>query len=313
MKLKDLRFETLDLRKLFILISICLTSHICSAQELNCQVNITTQLSGADAVRIFGTSMTTQVRDFMNNYRFTTDKFEQNERIDCAVTINVTTDNGSGNYQGTISITARRPIFKAGIYTPLLDFMDRSFTFSYVEQQPMDFTLQGFTTNLTSVLGYYAYVILALDYDSFSLLGGTDMWKKAQIIVNNAQSATEPGWVTDNVNPFRNRYAFVDNIMNPMFQPLRESFYTYHRKGMDAMYDKVEDGRAAIMLALDNIREVHKNRPASYNVQVFFEAKNMEIVNIFQKATAEEKTQVLTILSEIDPANTTIYSKITSP
>ncbi|HEX7415410.1 MAG TPA: DUF4835 family protein, partial [Bacteroidia bacterium] len=218
------------------------------SQELNCQVNITTQLSGADAVRIFGTTMQTQVRDFMNNYRFTTDKFEQQERIDCAVTINVTTDNGSGNYQGTISITARRPIFKAGINTPLFDFMDKTFTFSYVEQQPMDFTLQGFTTNLTSVLGYYAYVILALDYDSFSLLGGTDMWKKAQIIVNNAQSATEPGWQSSD-NSFRNRYTFIDNIMSPMFQPLRESMFTYHRKGMDMMYDKVEDGRAAIMLA----------------------------------------------------------------
>ncbi|HEX7415305.1 MAG TPA: DUF4835 family protein, partial [Bacteroidia bacterium] len=160
--------------------------------------------------------------------------------------------------------------------------------------------------------GYYAYVILALDYDSFSLLGGTDMWKKAQIIVNNAQSATEPGWQSSD-NSFKNRYTFINNIMSPMFQPLRESMFTYHRKGMDMMYDKVEDGRAAIMQALDNIREVHKNRPASYNVQVFFEAKNMEIVNIFQKATTEEKTQVLTILNEIDPANTTIYSKITSP
>ena len=282
------------------------------AQELNCQVTITTQLQGADNARIFGTTMQRQVYDFMNNYRFTTDKFEQNERIDCEVSINVTSDLGSGNYQGTISLTSRRPIFKAGISSTLFDFMDKSFTFSYTEGQPFDFNLQGFSTNLTSVLGYYAYVILALDYDSYSLLGGTDMWKKAQIIVNNAQTATEPGWQSSD-NSFKNRYTFVDNILNNMFQPLRESIYTYHRKGMDQMYDKIEDARAAIIQSLDNINEVHKNRPASYNVQVFFESKNLEIVNIFKKATNEEKNKVIGILQVIDPANTTIYSQITAP
>ncbi|HKC68995.1 MAG TPA: DUF4835 family protein, partial [Bacteroidia bacterium] len=178
------------------LLVLCLSLFIntSKAQELNCQVSITTQLQGADNARIFGTTMQTQVRDFMNNYRFTNDKFEQNERIDCQIIINVTTDNGGGSYQGTISISSRRPVYKAGYNSTVFDYMDKSFTFNYTEGQPMDFNLQGFSTNLTSVLGYYAYVILAIDYDSFSLLGGTDMWKKAQTVVNNAQGATEPGW-----------------------------------------------------------------------------------------------------------------------
>ena len=294
----------------YLLLCISLLAfHYSSAQELNCQVNITTQLQGADNLRIFGTSMQKQVYDFMNNYRFTNDKFETNERIDCELGINVTTDLGSGTYQGTITILARRPIFKAGINSTTFDFQDKLFTFTYVEGQPFDFNLQGFSTNLTSVLGYYAYVILATDYDSFSLLGGTDLWKKAQIIVNNAQTATETGWQSSD-NDFRNRYVYIDNILSPMFQPLRESMFTYHRKGMDQMYDKVEDARAAILQAITNINEVHKNRPGSYNVQTFFEAKNQEIVNIFQGATNEEKTQVLQILGVIDAANTTIYSKI---
>jgi hypothetical protein len=294
------------------LLALCLVLYInkAQAQELNCQVNITTQLQGADNLRIFGTSMQTQVRDFMNNYRFTSDKFEQNERIDCQVVINVTSDLGSGTYQGTISLSSRRPVFKAGYNSTVFDFMDKLFTFNYSEGQPMDFNLQGFSTNLTSVLAYYAYVMLAIDYDSFSLLGGTDMWKKAQTIVNNAQSATEPGWQSSD-NSFKNRYVYIDNILNPMFQPLRETMFTYHRKGLDVMYDNMETGRAAVLQAINNINEVHKNRPGSYNVQVFFESKNQEIVNIFKGATTEEKTQILQILATVDAANTTIYSAIT--
>ena len=303
--IKQIYIFTLILNGLFI-------ANYCYSQEFTCQVNVdASQLSGATNQAIFA-DMKSRVNDFMNNYRFTNDKFEQNERIDCAINIIVSSDLGSGTYQGTLQLDSERPMFQAGIRTPLLDFDDKLFTFTYVQGQPFDFNLQGFSSNLTSVLGYYAYVMLALDYDSFSLLGGTDFWKKAQTIVNNAQTATEPGWQSGD-NSFRNRYTYVDNMLSAMFQPLRESMYTYHRKGMDIMYDKPEDGRAAIIQALDNIREVHKNRPASYNVQIFFEAKNLEIVNIFQKATPEEKTKVLAILSEIDPANNTIYSRITSP
>jgi hypothetical protein len=278
------------------------------SQEFNAQVDVTTQLQGADPIRIFA-SLKRQVYGFMSNYRFTKDKFEQNERLDCDILINVTTDLGSGTYQGTIAVQSRRPVFKAGYNSPLFNFQDKLFTFTYLEGQPFDFNLQGFSSNLTSVLAYYAYIMLATDYDSFSLLGGTDLYKTAQIIVNNAQTATEPGWQSSD-NDFKNRYSYIDNLMSAMFQPLRESMFTYHRKGLDQMYDKLEDARAAVLQAINNINEVHKNRPASYNVQTFFEAKNQEIVNIFQGATNEEKTQVIQILGVIDPANTTIYSKI---
>jgi hypothetical protein len=284
------------------------------AQELNCQVLVdASQLSGAANQAIFA-ALKGQVNEFINNYRFTNDKFEQNEKIDCQVNIVVSQDLGSGLYQGTLELDSERPIFQAGYRSPLLDFDDKSFTFTYIQGQPFDFNLQGFSSTLTSVLAYYAYVMLALDYDSYSLLGGTDLWKKAQIVVQNAQSASPAeliGWQSSD-NSFRNRYVYIDNMLSPMFQPLRESMYTYHRKGMDIMYDKPEDGRTAIMQALDNLNEVAKNRPGSYNMQIFFEAKNREIVNIFKNATPEEKTKVLGILAGIDAANTTIYSQITS-
>lgn len=228
------------------------------AQELNCQVLVTSaQLSGADNQKIFA-AMQVQVNDFLNNYRFTKDKFEINEKIDCEVTINVSTDLGSGNYQGTIQVLSRRPIFKAGVNTTLLDLQDKLFQFNYNMGQPMIFSLQGFDSNLTSILAFYAYVIIATDYDSFSLLGGTEYWKNAQTIVNNAQGATETGWQYSD-NGLKNRYVYIDNLMNSMFQPLRETMYTYHRKGMDMMYDNLDAARATVYQALNNINEVHKN------------------------------------------------------
>ncbi|MEO8762442.1 MAG: DUF4835 family protein [Bacteroidia bacterium] len=283
------------------------------AQELNCQVLVTSaQLSGADNLKVFA-AMQVQVNDFMNNYRFTKDKFEVNEKIDCEVTINVSTDLGSGAYQGTIQVLSRRPIFKAGINSTLLDMQDKQFQFTYNMGQSMIFSLQSFDSNLTSVLAYYAYVIIATDYDSFSLLGGTEFWKNAQTITNNAQSATEPGWLYAD-NGLKNRYIYIDNLMNPLFQPLRETMYNYHRKGMDMMYDNLDGARAAVFQALSNINEVSKSRPGSYNVQTFFEAKNQEIVQIFQSSTnTDEKNQLITLLGNIDAANTTIYSKIISP
>lgn len=279
------------------------------AQELNCQVEVVTTQLGANAQSIF-TSFKRQVYDFMNNYRFTRDKFENNERIECSILINVSADNGDGTYVGQITVQSRRPVFKANYNTPLYNHQDKQFTFAYLENQPFDFNLQGFSSNLTSVLGFYAYVIIAHDYDSFSLLGGTEMWRNAQTIVNNAATSGADGWALSTSTP-NNRYSYLDNMISTLFQPLRESMYTYHRKGLDQMYDKPDDGRAQVLAAINNINEVHKNRPASFPVQVFFETKNQEIVNIFQGSSSnEEKNQVIQILGTIDPANSTIYSKI---
>ncbi len=289
------------------------STNISFSQELNCQVLVTSaQLSGADNQRVFA-ALQVQVNDFMNNYRFTKDKFEINEKIDCEVTINVSADLQSGNYQATIQVLSRRPVFKAGYNTPLIDMQDKFFQFNYNMGQPMIFSLQSFDNNLTSILAFYAYVIIATDYDSFSLLGGTEYWKNAQTIVNNAQGASETGWQYSD-NGLKNRYVYIDNLMNSMFQPLRETMYTYHRKGLDMMYDNLDAARATVYQALSNINEVSKNRPGSYNVQTFFEAKNGEIVNLFQGSTNnEEKNQLIQLLSTVDAANTTIYSKITQP
>jgi hypothetical protein len=280
------------------------------AQELNCQVDISTQqIGGTDAQRIFEVTMKRQVFEFLNNRRWTNDNFGQNEKIDCSILINVTQKYGNDQYAAEIEVQSRRPIFKSGYNSPVFNCHDKDVQFTYIENQPFDFTVQNFNNNITSLLAFYAYVIVAIDYDSFSPNGGTEAWKNAQQVVNAAQSASETGWHSS--ESFRNRYWLIDNILvNPMFQPLRDSYYTYHRKGLDQMYDKVEEGRAAILQSIANLKEVHKNRPASFNMQLFFEAKNQEIISIFHDATNEEKTQIIDILNLIDPANQNLYAKI---
>ncbi len=291
-----------------LLTALCLLPASAVCQELNAQVEIvTTAIQGTDVTRIFG-NMKTQVRDFLNNRRWTNDNFTFAERIDCSFMINVDQKLGTDQYQATISVQSRRPVFKSGYNSAMFNYEDKELQFYYVENQPFDFTVQNFTNNITSVLAYYAYVIIAIDYDSYSPLGGSEYWKTAQQIVNAAQSAGESGWRSGESQ--KNRYWLVDNLLNPLFQPIRETFYKYHRSGLDQMYDKMEDGRAAVLASLDDLKEVHKNRPASYNMQLFFVAKKQEIVDIFKEATTEEKTKLLDILNLIDPANQNTYSKI---
>lgn len=296
------------LKIVVLLTAYCLLPAAHRAQELNAQVEVvTTSIQGTDVTRIFG-NFKRQVFDFLNTRRWTADNFTQAERIDCSFLINVDQKLGTDQYQATLSVQSRRPVFKSGYNSPMFNYEDKDVQFVYVENQPFDFTVQNFTTNITSLLAYYAYVILAIDYDSFSPLGGSDHWKTAQQIVNQAQSASESGWRSS--DSYRNRYWLVDNILNPLFQPIRDTYYSYHRKGLDQMYDKVEDGRAAILASIDNLKEVHKNRPASFNMQLFFVAKKQEIVDIFHEATNDEKNKLIDILNLIDPANQNTYSKI---
>jgi hypothetical protein len=281
----------------------------------NPQITVTSVSSspmGSDIQRLCA-ALQLQINNFLTTVPWTKDVFQQSERIDCQIQLNLTSRPASDQFTGEMQIICRRPAFKTGYNSPLLDLNDKQIQFNYVENQALNFNTQSFTftDNLTSMLAYYAYVILAEDYDSFAPLGGTEFWKNAQQIANSAQGAGEAGWHSSD-NNFRNRYTLVDNILNPTFQPLRETMYAYHRKGLDQMYDKLEEGRAAILASIVNLKEVHKNRPASFNVQLFFEAKLQEIISLFKDDPLnEEKTLLIETLNLIDPANQNNYTKIT--
>lgn len=277
------------------------------SQELNCKVQVLSQsIQGTDK-RVFET-LQTAIFELMNNRKWTNDAFQNSERIDCSILINITERPSTEEFKGTLQIQARRPVFKSSYNTVLLNNNDNDFQFKYLEGQPLEFTENLHLSNLTSVLAYYAYLIIGLDYDSFSPDGGTLYLQKALAIVNNAQSGSDIGWKAfDGSN---NRYWLINNMMDASFVSLRDCMYKYHRLGIDLMADNKDAGRAAILESLEELKKVHQIKPLSYSLQVFFNAKSDEIINIFSGSFSDEKAKIVNLLNEIDPTNSNKYQKI---
>jgi hypothetical protein len=295
-------------RKLiFIVFLLSSFSFEVTAQELNCQVQVLSQQIPGSDKRAFE-ALQTAIYEFMNNRKWTNESFKLEERIDCSILINLTDRVSTEEYKGTIQVQSRRPTFKSSYNTVLLNFNDQDFQFKYIENQALEFTDNTFTSNLTAVLGFYAYMVIGLDYDSFSMNGGTPYLQKALSIVNTAQDAPEAGWKAFEGN--KNRYWMINNYMDASFVPLRECYYNYHRKGLDVMVDNKEGGRAAIAESIESLKKVHAAKPLSFNMQIFFNAKADEIINIFSGAFTDEKSKIINTLNEIDPTNSNKYMKI---
>ena len=292
---------------LFIFIFLFLGKSIFS-QELNCQVSVVSpQLQGTTNKQIFD-QLQKAIFEFMNNTKWTKDNYTIAERIDCSILINVVQQLSVDDYKATIQIQSRRPIFKSSYFSPTVNYIDENFVFKFQQFQQLDFNLNTFSNNLTSVLAFYAYVVIANDYDTYSNLGGTEYFQKAQLIVSNAQSAAEQGWKSFETN--KNRYWIVENALQPVFQPIRECSYKYHRLGLDIMNEKPNEGRQEILKSTDLLVGVYKNRPASFIMELYFNAKADEYVNIFSKAPPDEKAKIVETLTTVNPSNSTKYFKI---
>lgn len=292
-----------------IIVFILISGLTLQAQELNCQVTInSSQVQGTDMKQI-SDQMQKVIYDFMNNKQWTKDVFTLQEKIDCSIFITLESRSGDA-FQGTLQVQSRRPSFKSSHYSTVFNWDDKDFQFQFQQFTQLDFNLQNFQSNLTSVLAYYAYVILAIDYDTYSPLGGTQYWQNAQLIVLNSQNAAEPGW-RSNEKTIRNRYWLVENALQPVFQGIRDCNYAYHRNGLDIMHEKVDEGRANIIKALDLLKPVYQSRPASFNMQLFFNAKVDELINMFKGGLPDEKSAIVETLTLLDPSNTTKYNKIT--
>lgn len=277
------------------------------AQELRCNISISAQkIQGAN--RTMFETMQSDLYEFMNNRKWTDQKFAMDERIECNFFINIDEQISSDEFKGTIQVQARRPVFNSSYETILLNIKDNDFHAKYIEYQTLEFNETSNKDNLTNILAFYAYIVLGMDYDSFSPDGGSEFFQKAQTIVNNSQNAREKGWKA--YESERNRYWLVENILNKSYSGFRSCTYQYHRQGLDLMADKAPEGRAAIAESLKSIQKVFRSRPSLYILQVFFDAKSDEMVNVFSRSFPDEKNRVSVILNECDPSNGSKYEKI---
>jgi hypothetical protein len=276
------------------------------SQDLNCNVSVISSSIQRTDKRVF-TILENSISEFMNQ-KWTNDAFLPNERIDCTIIINLTEYDGVNQYQGSIQVQSTRPVFNTSYNTSLLVINDRDFTFTYNESEPLYFQEIGNQSNLTSVLAYYAYLVIGMDYDTYSFEGGTPYYQKALAIVNNAQNFKESGWKA--FEDTKNRYWIIENLLNNAYKPFRKALYEYHRFGLDVLQSDIVEGRKIILSCLDLLETVWRTKPGNLTLQTFFFAKKDEIGNLFQKAEPSEKTKVLDILSRIDPVNGTIYQKL---
>jgi hypothetical protein len=299
--------------KYCIFIILILISVPAYPQELNCNVQISAQKIQGSNRQVFET-MQRDIYEFMNNTVWTNHVFSYAERIDCNVLITLNEQLSSDEFRGTLQVQLRRPVFNTTYNSTMLNFVDNSFQFRYVEFQPLEFDPNTHRSNLVSVLAYYAYLIIGIDYDSFSPMGGTEFFQIAEKIVNNAQNAPEPGWKPYDSSRNRNRYWLVKNIVDNEYEPVRRFNYDYHINGLDKLESRIGEARTSMVESLRLVQEVFRRKPDPfmYFLQVMIEAKSDEFVNIFAEAFPEEKSRVIQILTEIDPANKEKYERITS-
>ncbi|SMO40990.1 protein of unknown function [Saccharicrinis carchari] len=276
------------------------------AQELQCSVSVVAPSVQGTNKQVFET-LQTAIIEFLNGQKWTDNVYSPEERIQCSVMINIKEIKSVDDFSGTIQIQARRPVYNSAYSSILFNYLDQDFDFRYVEFEPLIYNPNSFESNLVGVLAYYAYVILGFDYDSFSKLGGSTYMEKAQDIVNQAQNSPQKGWRS--FESTRNRYWLVENYLNQQHRPLRECMYQYHRKGLDMMSNKPEEGRKEVLSAIEKLQKVHRAKPGSFAVQVFFDAKSEELINIFSESFSMEKGRAIEVLSEVDPANASKYSK----
>ena len=281
------------------------------AQELNCQVSIIFQpgLQVGPVEKEIVTELELSVYDFMNNTRWTTDVFEIEERINCNILITITEMPSTTTFNGKIQVQSSRPVYNTSYNTVLMNHEDADFTFSYLRNTALLFSIDQYRDNLTSVLAFYAYMIIAYDYDSFELKGGSKYFTKAQIIANNAKNSGDPGW-SASAGKRINRYWMVDNAIQSVFEPIRTVYYNYHRLGFDIMYDDIVNGRKVVMESLQALDKVQRSRPGSMNLQMFLTAKRAELVNLFSQAEIAEKNAAVNVLKKLDPANSEKYQEI---
>ena len=285
------------------------------AQELLARISVLANKIGTQVDKKVFQTLQAGLINFVNNRKWTNDVFQTPEKINCNFLINIDKDLGDNVYKATLTIQAARPIFNTTYESPLINYQDDNFTFRYVEFQPIEFNenrVQGsdpVAANLTATLAYYIYIILGMDYDSYSLRGGDAYFQKAWNIVNNAPEGRDiSGW--KQFDGLRNRYFLAENINNSRFALMHDALYSYYRNGLDNFYDHEDAGRIGILNCLNYLNTINTENPNSMLIQFFFQGKSTELIKMFSKANPDLKKRARDLLVKLDITNATAYKDL---
>lgn len=279
-------------------------------QELNCRVIINDEQVQTQERSIFP-EMELAFSEFMNNQKWTDHDFAVDERINCNIIITLDpeqSDPSLGNFGASVQILSSRPVFNSDYESIVFNFADRDWLFEYVASQPLQFNENSFTNNLSALLGFYAYVIIGFDFDTFSEMGGDPYFRKAANIVNTAQQSGYPGW--EQFNSIRNRYWLSENLLNNQMQPVRMALYEYHIKGLDIIQEQPDEARTNISNSLKKVLNVNQARPRAILTISFMDAKSNELAQIFSQGDPSLRRNVFNLLVNIDPTKREMFQPL---
>lgn len=294
------------MRKILSLLIFALLAASAAAQELNCRVEVNSDKITGTNKSVF-TTLQEAITSYMNDTKFTAAQYSPIEKIDCTLFLTIKEYDGD-KMTGDIQVQATRPAYNASYTTNLINFRDSKVEFTYSEGEPLTFNETNMESQLTAILNFYAYLIIAIDTDSFAPRGGEAAWDRVKTIVQQAQSSGETGWRAFDDN--KNRAAVLGAYTDPSTQQLRDMVYKYHREGIDQMSVSPDKGRAAITESLETLKNIYNVAPMSVGLSMFRDSKLDELVNVYTKGSQEERDRVVEILSSLYPTDQDRIQKI---
>ncbi len=300
------------MNKIFLFFLLIFFSSVSHAQELRARVSVLSNRVANNVDKKAFQTLETALNNFVNNTKWTTDNFSTNEKIDCSFLLNLESGGDPNVYKATLTIQSGRPVFNSSYVSPMINYQDNDVVFKYVEFQQLEFNdtrvsgTDPLVSNLTAVFAYWIDMILGFDYDSFSMRGGNVYFQKAQNIVNNAPEGRNiSGWKA--FDGTRNRYWLAENLLNAKYSLFHEAIYDYYRLGMDKLYDQEAVGRTAILNVLSLLNTFNTENTATMILPFFFQAKTQELIQIFSKASPQDKAKALDFLKRLDPTSSNKY------
>lgn len=294
------------MRKILSLLIFALLAASAAAQELNCRVEVNSDKITGTNKSVF-TTLQEAITSYMNDTKFTAAQYSPIEKIECTLFFTIKEYDGD-KMTGDLQVQATRPAYNASYTTNLINFRDSKVEFTYSEGESLTFNETNMESQLTAILNFYAYLIIAIDTDSFAPRGGEAAWDRVKTIVQQAQSSGESGWRAFDDN--KNRAAVLGAYTDPSTQQLRDMVYKYHREGIDQMSVSPDKGRAAITESLETLKNIYNVAPMSVGLSMFRDSKLDELVNVYTKGSQEERDRVVEILSSLYPTDQDRIQKI---